>query len=113
MEKVSLAMVDDLTVGDAINFFSIQEAPYRPFLTYRARVAMDGPLVAGGAGTTIRIPRIGRRDNPADSSNPTSPSGRVLAGKTGSIDRPTIGPDPKNPRKVPEDESETNNETEE
>ena len=33
MEKVSLAMCDDLTVGDAINFFSIQEAPYRPFLT--------------------------------------------------------------------------------
>ena len=113
MEKVSLAMVDDLTVGDAINFFSIQEAPYRPFLTYRARVAMDGPLVAGDGGTTIRIPRIGRRDNPADSSNPTSPSGRVLGGKTGSIERPTIGPDPKNLRKVPEDDPETNYETEE
>ncbi len=61
MEKVSLALCDDLTVGDAINFFSIQEAPYRPFLTYRARVAMDGPLVAGDGGTTIRIPRLGRR----------------------------------------------------
>jgi hypothetical protein len=27
-EKVALALVDDLTVGDAINFFTIHEAPY-------------------------------------------------------------------------------------
>ena len=37
--------MDDLTVGDAINLFSLHEAPYRPFLTYRARIAIDGPLV--------------------------------------------------------------------
>jgi hypothetical protein len=29
-----MAMVDDLTVGDAINLYSLHEAPYRPFLTY-------------------------------------------------------------------------------
>ena len=28
MEKVSLALVDDLTVGDAVNFYSLHEAPY-------------------------------------------------------------------------------------
>jgi hypothetical protein len=47
MEKVSVNLVDDLTIGDAINFFTINEAPYRPFLTYRAQCAMEGPLVSG------------------------------------------------------------------
>jgi hypothetical protein len=58
LEKVSVALVDDLTVGDAINFYSLHEAPYRPFLTYRARVALDGPLVASSGGTSIRLPRL-------------------------------------------------------
>lgn len=53
MEKVSLALVDDLTIGDAINFFTINEAPYRPYLTYRAQCAMEGALIAGPP-TTIR-----------------------------------------------------------
>jgi len=44
-EKVALALVDDLTVGDAINFFTIHEAPYRPYLTYKARCALEGSLV--------------------------------------------------------------------
>lgn len=54
MEKVSMALADDLTIGDAINFFTIHEAPFRPFLTYRARCAMAGPLVAAPSGTTVR-----------------------------------------------------------
>ena len=45
LEKVALALVDDLTVGDAINFFTIHEAPYRPYLTYKARCALEGSLV--------------------------------------------------------------------
>ena len=53
MEKVSVALVDDLTIGDAINFYTINEAPYRPFLTYRAQCAMEGPLVSGPP-TTVR-----------------------------------------------------------
>ena len=53
LEKVSLSLVDDLTVGDAVNFFSLHEAPYRPFLTYRARIALDGPLVHAPTGTTV------------------------------------------------------------
>jgi len=47
MEKVSVALVEELTVGDAINFFTIHEAPYRPFLTYRARCSMEGALLSG------------------------------------------------------------------
>jgi hypothetical protein len=53
MEKVGLSLVDDLTVGDAINFFTIMEAPYRPYLTYRAQCCMEGSLVAGPP-TTVR-----------------------------------------------------------
>jgi len=112
MEKVSLALCDDLTVGDAINFFSIQEAPYRPFLTYRARVAMDGPLVAGDGGTTIRIPRLGRRETIDESTGNSSPSGRMLPGKTESVDRMAPGPEPKNLRKISEDQSEQSTDTE-
>lgn len=112
MEKVSLALCDDLTVGDAINFFSIQEAPYRPFLTYRARVAMDGPLVSGDGGTTIRIPRLGRREANDESSTTTSRSGRMLAGKTGSLDRMAPGPEPKNLRKISEEEPEQSTDNE-
>lgn len=47
MEKVGLSLVDDLTIGDAIHFYTIHEAPFRPYLTYRAQCAMEGPLVAG------------------------------------------------------------------
>ncbi len=50
MEKVSLALCDDLTVGDAINFFTINEAPFRPYLTYKARCAMEGSLISGPPG---------------------------------------------------------------
>ena len=76
MEKVALSLVDDLTVGDAINFFSLHEAPYRPFLTYRARVAMDGPLVQSTGGTTIEMPRLQSAPSPGRDRN-TTPSGRM------------------------------------
>jgi len=54
MEKVALALVDDLTVGDAINFFTIHEAPFRPYVTYRARCAMEGALISAPGATTVR-----------------------------------------------------------
>jgi hypothetical protein len=76
MEKVSLAMVDDLTVGDAINLYSLAEAPYRPFLTYRARVALDGPLVASSGGTSIRLPGLESALPPVPRDPRSSPSGR-------------------------------------
>lgn len=47
MEKISMSLCDDLTIGDAVNFFTISEAPFRPYLTYRAQCAMEGPLIAG------------------------------------------------------------------
>ena len=113
MEKVSLALVDDLTVGDAINFFSIHEAPYRPFLTYRARVVMDGPLVEGSGGTTIRIPRLGRTDVPDTDAAIAAPSGRMMGNRPQRKDRKPLGPDPQNLRKISEDQSENPTETKE
>ena len=112
VEKVSLALCDDLTVGDAINFFSIQEAPYRPFLTYRARVALDGPLVAGEGGTTIRIPSLGRTDKQDDSEALTSRSGRMMASRPAPKDQVPPGPEPKNLRRMSEDPPENSTETE-
>jgi hypothetical protein len=112
MEKVSLALCDDLTVGDAINFFSIQEAPYRPFLTYRARVAMDGPLVSGDGGTTIRIPSLGRTDRPDDPGNTSSPSGRMMPGRQVPKRQEAPGPEPKNLRRMSEESPENSTETE-
>ena len=94
MEKVALALIDDLTVGDAINFFTIHEAPYRPFLTYRARCAMEGSLISAPGATTIRnLPleaayeerpaherpngRLGRVETrPRDKKTPFGPEGQ-------------------------------------
>ena len=78
MEKVSLALVDDLTVPDGINLFTIMEAPFRPFLTYRARVALDGPLYMSSGGTTIRAPHATQTPPPrSDLPYKQSPSGRI------------------------------------
>ncbi len=78
MEKVSLALVNDLTTGDGIHLFSSLDAPFRPFLTYRARVALDGPLVASAGGTVIRMNRLQSAEQPETGAR-TSPSGRPLA----------------------------------
>lgn len=81
MEKVSLALVDDLTVGDAINLFNLFEAPYRPYLTYRARVALDGPLVASSGGTQVNMGRLTQHELPKPNRNLESPRGRIIAGR--------------------------------
>lgn len=54
MEKVSIRLTDDLTIGDAINFFTVHEAPYRLYATYQARCALTGALISVPGGTTIR-----------------------------------------------------------
>ena len=78
MEKVSLALIDDLTVPDGINLFTIMEAPFRPFLTYRARIALDGPLFTGSGGTHIRMPHATQTPPPkADGRLNESRSGRI------------------------------------
>lgn len=74
MEKVSVAMTEDMTVGDAINFFTIHEAPYRPYLTYRAICAMEGALVSGGP-TTVRSMPVEGMTQPAPENS--RPSGRL------------------------------------
>lgn len=76
VEKVSLSLVDDLTVGDAIHLYTLHEAPYRPFLTYRARVALDGSLYKSAGGASIRVPPLEQGSRPGAGAT-TSPSGRV------------------------------------
>ena len=78
VEKVSLALVDDLTVGDAINMFSLHEAPYRPFLTYRARIAIDGPLVQAPSGTTVVMERAKPIPSSSGPERTARPNGRPL-----------------------------------
>lgn len=86
IEKVSLALVDDLTVGDAINLFTLHEAPYRPYLTYRARVALDGPLFTTEGGTLIGMgddDGLGQNERPleTDATQRVSSNGRIAAGR--------------------------------
>ncbi|MEC7986441.1 MAG: Pvc16 family protein [Myxococcota bacterium] len=80
LEKVSISMVDDLTCGDAINLFSLHESKYRPFLTYRARIALDGPLIHAPGGTTINMPRAGSMD-PMGRSDDQRNNGRPSLGR--------------------------------
>ena len=76
MDKVALALVDDMTVGDAVNFFTIHEAPYRPYLTYQARCSMRGPLVAAPPTTVRALPLENTEvENPFE-----RPGGRISAG---------------------------------
>jgi hypothetical protein len=95
LEKVSLSLVDDLTVGDAINLFTLHEAPYRPFLTYRARVALDGPLYKSSGGSQIKLPRLERTSAPSNASGAAaSPNGRVRPGQPVPNIKTPPGPKP-------------------
>lgn len=91
VEKVSLALTDDLTVGDAINLFTLHEAPYRPFLTYRARVALDGPLYKSAGGSTVRMGRLESVSPPADGPG-NSRNGRIRPGMP--LPKPKVAPGP-------------------
>jgi hypothetical protein len=90
MEKVALSMVDDFTVGDAINFFTIHEAPYRPYVTYQARCAIRGPLISAPP-TIVRTQSLDsmKSERPAERSNGRM-SGRMDT--TQSKRQNTIGP---------------------
>lgn len=91
MEKVAMSLVDDLTIGDSVNFFTIHEAPFRPYLTYRAQCAMEGALVAGPP-TIVRGPAEADRmagEPPRERQNgrlgrmPAQPSTRSRIGPEG------------------------------
>ena len=104
MEKVSLAMVDDLSIGDAVHFFNIHEAPYRPYVTYRARCAMEGALIEAPPTVVRSLPVEPVPTTPA----PTRPGGRRGGGRAqlpaarraapigpaGTTPRPMSDPDP-------------------
>jgi hypothetical protein len=105
IEKVSFSMEDDLSIGDAINFFTIHEAPYRPYLTYCARCAMEGALV-GGDPTTVRS--AGAEPVPR-ASGPAKPSGRLPPRDppkqpSGRFKTP-FGPKGHNPRRIDDESS--------
>ena len=85
MEKVSLDLVDDLTIGDAVNFFNIHDAPYRPYVTYRARCAMEGALVEA-VPTTIRSLPLSTT-SPAPPTE-VRPSGRLGRARLAPASRP-------------------------
>lgn len=90
MEKVGIAMVDDLPIGDAINFFTIHDAPYRPYVTFRAQCAMEGSLLAGPA-TGVANARL--MDRPSAPRTGERPGGRLVGQKpTQRTDFPTPGP---------------------
>lgn len=91
VEKVSLSLVDDLTVGDAINLFSLHEAPYRPFLTYRARIAIDGPLVHAPSGTKIVMERAKQNQPTNNAETRTRPNGRPVRSRPPTLDEARIG----------------------
>lgn len=102
MEKVSLALVEDLTVGDAINLFTLHEAPYRPFLTYRARMALDGPLYKPtSSGTTVRMDRLDRVDTRPERAAGFSANGRVRSAHPTPGSKQLPGPKPHQIQRIP------------
>jgi hypothetical protein len=112
VEKVSMAIVDDLSLGDAINLFTLHEAPYRPFLTYRARVALDGPLIPAETGTTIALGRpggLGMVPTPPEPRGAaTRKSGRITGSAPQLAPRRPPGPEPHDVKRGPDPETESN-----
>jgi hypothetical protein len=104
MEKIGLSLVDDLTLGDAIHFYTIHEAPFRPYLTYRAACAMEGPLLAGPP-TTVRHERaklMAPEDEPGNRRN-----GRLVGSPEllGNKARMHIGPPGFGHEAIPDEDS--------
>jgi hypothetical protein len=94
MEKVSVDLVDDLSVGEAVHLFGLHEAPYRPYVTYRARCALEGALV-DAPPTLVRVHPPTQRV-PAPSPRP----GRSSRARLGR--RPTpFGPPGTAPAPIP------------
>jgi len=109
IEKVSISLVDDLTVGDAINLFSLHEAPYRPFLTYRARIAIDGPLVHAPNGTRVVMERAKQNPSAPPTGTHTRPNGRPVRGKPPKLDEAKIGSEKHHFRRDSNDYDDYNN----
>ena len=108
VEKVSLSLVDDLTVGDAINLFSLHEAPYRPFLTYRARIAIDGPLVHAPKRNSRRHGTCKTKYTCCYKPR-TRPNGRPIRGEPETVEKATIGGEKHNFRRDSNDYDDYNN----
>ena len=111
VEKVSLALVDDMSLGDAVNLFTLHEATYRPFLTYRARVALDGPLIPAEGGTQISLGKpgdLGMVPTPPETGGPTTrKSGRISGSSPAPPSRSPPGPPAHNMSKGSDHEPES------
>jgi hypothetical protein len=98
MEKVSVDIVDDLPLGDAVHFFNIFEAPYRPYVTYRARVAMEGALISAPP----TMVRAGRLESVPDAPSPR-PGSRASRARLPTARRPApFGPQGTEPKPSPD-----------
>ena len=103
MEKVSLGLVEDMTVGDAVNFFTIHEAPYRPYATYLARACIRGPIVQPSGPTVISNDPLETMDR---ESGPSRPNGRVSGRMQTRPRRKPPGPQGFGLRPLEDDDSE-------
>lgn len=101
MEKVAVALVDDLTIGDAVNFYTINEAPFRPYLTYRASCALEGYLVSGPP-TTVKHHRSEMMHDPRNHPH-ERPSGRLGGFRPTSGPKGQIGPPGHGHRRMTDD----------
>jgi hypothetical protein len=101
MEKVSLDLVDDLSVGDAIHFFNIHDAPYRPFLTYRARCAMEGSLIEAKPTMVGSLPLTNTAAPPEPRPRPQRP--KIGPGPTPGQARARLGSPSAGRGSTPED----------
>ncbi len=66
-ERVGLALVDDLDVHGAAALFAAWQAPWRPYVTWKASVALDGPTTSR-APTRIHVARLEPRSIPPKQS---------------------------------------------
>lgn len=98
MEKVSVDIVDDLPLGDAVHFFNIFDAPYRPYVTYRARVAMEGALISAPP----TLVRAGRVDPVPDVPTPRPGSRASRARLTPARRIAPFGPQGTEPKPIPD-----------
>lgn len=123
MEKVSLDLVDDLDLGDAVHFFNIHEAPFRPFVTYRARCAMEGSLVEGKPTVVRSLPLANTNQTLDEKTGVAARDGapRSSRARLGRPERPSapprtqkhkmpFGPDGFDQQKIADPSSETDNE---
>ncbi|MBN2798484.1 MAG: DUF4255 domain-containing protein [Deltaproteobacteria bacterium] len=101
MEKIAVSLTDDLTIGDAINFYTIHEAPFRPYVTYKARCAMEGSLISAPAGTLVRALPLESSEEPLPPH--ARSNGRLGRAPARPVKKTVPGPEGRNIRPIEDD----------